>query len=89
MREAGPRVWRGEADESAFARYDAQRRPIAVEYVQAATLRNKALLEERDPAVRERRLDDLARTAEDPAQARTFLRRSSMIEALERAAALG
>ena len=82
-------VWRGEADESAFARYDAQRRPIAVEYVQAATLRNKALLEERDPAVRERRLDDLARTAEDPAQARAFLRRSSMIEALERAEALG
>lgn len=82
-------VWRGEAGEEALALYDVERRPIAVEYVQAATLRNKALLEERDPAVRARRLDALARTAEDPAEARAFLRRSSMIEALERARALG
>ncbi len=82
-------VWRGEADEDALERYDAQRRPIAVEYVQAATLRNKALLEEKDPVIRGRRLDDLARTAEDPVKARAFLRRSSMVEALERAAALG
>ena len=82
-------VWRGQADERAFDRYDAQRRPIAVEYVQAASLRNKALLEEKDPAVRNRRLDELARTADDPAKARDFLLGSSMIKALRRAAALG
>lgn len=82
-------VWQGEADEGEFARYDAQRRPIAVEYVQATTLRNKALLEEKDSAVRNQRLDDLARTAEDPVTARQFLLQSSMIKALERASALG
>ena len=78
-------VWRGEADDGLFDLYDAQRRPIAIEYVQAATLRNKALLEEKDPAVRERRLDDLARQAEDPVKAREFLLRSSMIAALRKA----
>ena len=83
------RVWRGEADETAFDLYDAQRRPIAVEYVQAATLRNKALLEEKDPAVREQRLDDLSRQAGDPVKAREFLLRSSMIAALRRAEAVG
>ncbi|MDE0056729.1 MAG: FAD-dependent monooxygenase [Defluviicoccus sp.] len=83
------KVWHGEADEALFDLYDAQRRPIAVEYVQAATLRNKALLEERDPTVREKRLDDLARQAEDPAKAREFLLRSSMIAALRKAEAVG
>ncbi len=78
-------VWRGEADERALDRYEAQRRPIAVEAIQAATLRNKALLEERDPDVRNARLDALARTAGDPAAARAYLLRSSMIETLARA----
>ena len=82
-------VWQGGADEALFDLYDAQRRPIAVEYVQAATLRNKALLEEKDPAVREKRLDDLARRADDPAKAREFLLRSSMIAALRKAEAVG
>ena len=83
------KVWRGEADAGLFDLYDRQRRPVAIEYVQAATLRNKALLEEKDPAVREKRLDDLARQAENPARAREFLLRSSMIAALRRAEAVG
>ena len=82
-------VWRGTADERALERYQTQRRPIALDYVQAATLRNKALLEEKDPVVRTKRLDDLARTAADPVKAREFLLQSSMIKALDRAAALG
>jgi 3-(3-hydroxy-phenyl)propionate hydroxylase len=82
------RVLRGEADDGEFDRYDGQRRPIAVEYVQATTLRNKAMLEERDPAARRKRHDDLARTAADPAKAREFLLQSSMITALRRAASL-
>ncbi len=82
-------VWRGEAGEEVFDRYDRQRRPIAIEYVQKATLANKANLEETDPEIRRRRQDELRRTAEDPAKARDFLLRSSMIEALRRAAALG
>jgi len=82
------KILRGEADDRELDRYDGQRRPIAVEYVQAATLRNKAMLEERDPAERRKRHDDLARTAGDRAKARDFLLQSSMITALRRAAAL-
>lgn len=78
-------VWYGRADEREFDRYDAQRRPIAVEYVQQATMRNKALLEENDAAAREARHDELRRMAADPARARDYLLQSSMIAALERA----
>lgn len=79
------RVWRGEAGDEEFDRYDRQRRPIAVDYVQTSTLRNKQTLEETDPAVRQERQDDLRRTSQDPVKAREFLRQSSMITALERA----
>jgi 3-(3-hydroxy-phenyl)propionate hydroxylase len=82
------RVLRREADEAELDRYDRQRRPIAIEYVHTATLRNKAMLEERDPEARRRRYDELARTAADPANAREFLLQSSMIKALQRAAVL-
>jgi 3-(3-hydroxy-phenyl)propionate hydroxylase len=81
-------VLRGEADDGALDRYDRQRRPIAVEYVQSATLRNKAILEEKDPVVRRARQDELRRTAADPGKARAFLLQSSMINAVQRAAAL-
>jgi 3-(3-hydroxy-phenyl)propionate hydroxylase len=81
-------VLRGEADDAALDRYDRQRRPVAVEYVQAATLRNKALLDEKDLGVRRARQDELTRTASDPEKAREFLLQSSMIRAIERAASL-
>lgn len=81
-------VWRGEADESAFDRYDRQRRPIAIEYVQKATINNKQMLEEADPAVRKKRQDELRRTAENPETAKAFLLQSSMISALQRANAV-
>lgn len=81
-------AWHGRAGERELDLYDAQRRPIAIEYVQLATLRNKALLEETDPDTRRARHDELRRTAADPAAAREYLRKSSMIEALERAASL-
>ncbi len=82
------KVWNGQADEREFDRYDAQRRPIAIEYVQNATLRNKALLEETDADARKARHDHLKRTAADPASAREYLLESSMITALNRAASL-
>ena len=81
-------VWRGEATDEVFDRYDRQRRPIAVEYVQKETISNKANLEEKDPLIRRQRQDDLRRTSQDPAKARDFLLQSSMIKALERAAAI-
>ena len=81
-------LWRGEVEEALLDRYDRQRRPIAVEYVQASTIRNKQMLEETDPAARQRKHDELRRTSEDPAKAREYLLQSSMISALERAKSL-
>jgi 3-(3-hydroxy-phenyl)propionate hydroxylase len=56
-----------------------------VQHTQAQTIRNKRLLEERDPMVRKRNHDELRRTAEDPAQARKFLLRASLLDSLREA----
>lgn len=79
------RILRREADETGLDRYERQRRTIAVNHTQAQTIRNKRLLAERDPAVRRRNHDELRRSAEDPALARKFLLRSSLIESLREA----
>jgi 3-(3-hydroxy-phenyl)propionate hydroxylase len=79
------KIWRGEQSEEILDRYERQRRHVAVAHTQAQTIRNKRLLAERDPAVRKRNQDELRRTAEDPAQARAFLLRASLIESLREA----
>ena len=79
------KVLRGEAGEEILDLYERQRRPIAIDYINANTARNKKLLEERDPAVRAASQDEMRRTAEDPARARAFLLKTSMIEALRAA----
>lgn len=82
------RVWDGQADDAELDRYDGQRRPIAIDYVQQTTMRNKAMLEETDPAARKAKHDEMAATAADPAKAREYLLQSSMINALRRAETL-
>ena len=79
------RILRREAEETELDRYERQRRHIAVKHTQAQTIRNKRLLEERDPAVRRRNHDELRRSAEDPELARKFLLRASLIESLREA----
>ncbi len=79
------RLLHKEADESELDRYDRQRRHVAIKHTQAQTMRNKKLLAEQDPAVRQRNNDELRRTAEDPKLARAFLLRSSLIESLREA----
>jgi len=79
-------IWRGEGDESLLARYERQRRHIAVQHTQQQTIRNKKLLAEKDPAVRRRNHDELRRQALDPQLARKFLLRTSLIESLREAA---
>jgi 3-(3-hydroxy-phenyl)propionate hydroxylase len=78
-------ILRGEASEDVLDRYERQRRHVAVQHTQAQTIRNKRLLAERDPAVRRKNHDELRRIAEDPALARAFLLRSSLIESLREA----
>jgi 3-(3-hydroxy-phenyl)propionate hydroxylase len=79
------RVLLDKADEAELDRYERQRRQIAIKHTQAHTMRNKRLLEERDPANRKRNHDELRRSAEDPVLARKFLLRASLLESLREA----
>jgi 3-(3-hydroxy-phenyl)propionate hydroxylase len=76
------------ADDALLDRYERQRRTIAIEYINASTARNKREIEERDPVERRKTQDALRATAADPAQARAYLRKTSMLDALERAEAI-
>jgi 3-(3-hydroxy-phenyl)propionate hydroxylase len=82
------RVWRGETADALLDHYVRQRRQINIDYVQAITIRNKRLLEERDPAVRAARLDEMRATAADPKRAYDFLLKSSMIASVREADAI-
>jgi 3-(3-hydroxy-phenyl)propionate hydroxylase len=78
-------AWRGEADPALVDRYVRQRRSATVEQVQAMSIRNKRLLEERDPKVQRERMLELVAVAGDPARARRHLLDTSMIAGLQRA----
>lgn len=78
-------VERGEADTSIFDRYERRRRQMNIEFVQQQTINNKKRLEEKDPVVRARALDEMRKIAEDPARHHQFLLRSSLIESVRKA----
>jgi 3-(3-hydroxy-phenyl)propionate hydroxylase len=59
---------------------------VAESVLQAQTIANKKLLEEKDPVIRAQRQQDLRDTAADPVRARAYLLRTSMIEGLRAAA---
>jgi 3-(3-hydroxy-phenyl)propionate hydroxylase len=80
------RVLRGEEDEGALDRYVRQRRHVAVKHVQAATIANKANMEQRDAETRQKYREDMQRAAEDPVLAKKFLMRTSLIDSLRDAA---
>jgi 3-(3-hydroxy-phenyl)propionate hydroxylase len=82
------RIWHEGAPLELLGRYTRQRRTTNIEFVQAQSIRNKQLLEERDPLVRRRNLDELRAIAADPMRARAHLMRSSMIESMRRAASI-
>jgi 3-(3-hydroxy-phenyl)propionate hydroxylase len=75
-------------DRALLDRYERQRRTIAIEYINASTARNKREIEERDPVERKKTQDALRATAADPVAARAYLRKTSMLDALARAAAI-
>jgi 2-polyprenyl-6-methoxyphenol hydroxylase-like FAD-dependent oxidoreductase len=65
--------------------YERQRRPIALEDIIAQADVNRARMNETDAAARRIALESLQAIAADPARARAFLLRSSMIEGLRKA----
>jgi 3-(3-hydroxy-phenyl)propionate hydroxylase len=77
------RALRGKGDE--LDTYEARRRPLNIEYVQEQTIANKKRLEERDPAQRARRFQELRETMDDPARHKAFLMKASLLESARRA----
>jgi 3-(3-hydroxy-phenyl)propionate hydroxylase len=76
--------WHGRAGAAILDGYEPQRRPEAINAILAITARNKKLMEERDPQVRARNLDDIRKTAADPARSYQHLLDSAMISSLRR-----
>ena len=75
-------VWEG-APLELMGRYERQRRKVALDTVQAQTMRNRQMLRERDPAARRAFHDDLRATVEDPVRHRAYVMRSSMLQSLQ------
>jgi 3-(3-hydroxy-phenyl)propionate hydroxylase len=74
-----------QASENLFDRYTRRRRTLNIEFVQEQTILNKKRLEERDPKARQRRFDELRAIADDPAQHKEFLLRTSLLASVRKA----
>ncbi|MDH3235109.1 MAG: FAD-dependent monooxygenase [Alphaproteobacteria bacterium] len=81
------KVWHG-GDADLLDQYERQRRPMALEYVKEATMRNQQLMNEKDPEKRAQALDELRHAADDPKAAYEMMLRASMINAVRKAAAI-
>jgi len=68
--------------------YDKRRRPVARDDILAQADRNRARMRERDPERRHALLKELQSVADDREKLYAFLRRSSMLDGLDRAAAI-
>jgi 3-(3-hydroxy-phenyl)propionate hydroxylase len=75
-----------QAPDSRLDLYNVQRRTVATEHVQEASIANKKRLEAGDPQMRRRNLDELREIAADPVRARQFLLRTSMLASQRRVA---
>lgn len=70
------------APASLLGRYERQRRKVALDVVQQTTLRNRAILNTREPAARQAYYDDLRGTVADPVRHKAYVMRTSMIQSL-------
>ena len=77
-----------EGDDEILDCYERRRRQLNIEFVQQQTVANKKRLEEKDPDVRAQRLDELTATAADPERMKAFLRRTSLLESVNKARAI-
>ena len=63
-------------------RYSRQRRKVALDVVQQTALRNRAILNTREPEARRAYYDELRRIVDDPVKHRDYVMRTSMIQSL-------
>jgi 3-(3-hydroxy-phenyl)propionate hydroxylase len=75
-------VWKRQAPPESMGRYGRQRRKVALDVVQAQAMRNRQILNQRDPAARAAYHAELRATVADPERQRAYLLRSSMIQSL-------
>jgi 3-(3-hydroxy-phenyl)propionate hydroxylase len=73
----------GGAPLETLGRYSRQRRQVALDVVQQTTLRNRAILNTREPHARRDYYDDLRRIVADPVKHRDYVMRTSMIQSLK------
>ncbi len=81
-------LWRGEAGREILDLYERQRRPAQIDFVQRITIRNKRLVEERDPEIRRQRQDEIRALGADRKKQHEFLLDTSMISMVRKAAAV-
>ncbi len=82
------RVWHGTARDEELDGYERQRRPIALDYANVHSTRNKLNLEARDPKRQEQFRRSMRETAADPKKSYDYLLQVSMIASLRQAATL-
>ena len=63
-------------------RYSRQRRKVALDVVQQTALRNRSILNTREPVARRAHYDDLRAIVADPVRHRDYVMRTSMIQSL-------
>ena len=74
-------IFRGRAGHAeSLARYDRQRRGLAVRFIQEHTINNKALMEATDPDTQRRRQRDFMDKAADTVEAKAFIMERAMID---------
>ncbi|MBE1484470.1 FAD-dependent oxidoreductase [Plantactinospora soyae] len=78
------RIRAGADAEPELAAFDAVRRRVALDYVQADTHRNTERLKETDPERRRANQDELRAIAADPVRHHAWVRRASLLESVRR-----
>jgi 3-(3-hydroxy-phenyl)propionate hydroxylase len=81
-------IWFGRAGPEVLDRYSRQRRKAQTDFVQAQTIQNKHRLEEKDPVIRRKHLEELRRVSEDVTLHKKFLYRASLFDSLRSANAV-
>ncbi|MGU7784295.1 FAD-dependent oxidoreductase [Burkholderia sp. PU8-34] len=82
-------VWLHRADHEVLELYSRQRRTVALEVVQKNSIRNKSLMDERDPEVRRRNRQGLSEISLNPVKRKEYLLETSMISSIRRAEQVG
>ena len=75
-------VWKGDSDPDLLNLYTRQRHKASTDFTQAQTIANKKQLEERDPILRKKRLNEMRAISEDKEKAKAYMRRAQLIDSV-------